>query len=95
MRWEPGFRTVNQQMPRNAPHQELTFYVDWGKYDGKSEKEGFDARAFSLDFVEDLSAAGYSHAGGEVHDGAGPDSWLQRTDRILETLFPLTTIRKP
>lgn len=89
MRWEPGLRSGNRKMLLEAPKQHLTIYFDWGKYDGKSESEGFDARAFSLAFAEDIKAAGYSFTGGEVPDGAGPDSWLNRTDRVLEALFPL------
>ena len=27
--------------------------------------------------------------GGEVHDSGGWSSWRNRTDRVLETLFPL------
>ena len=64
MRWEPGFRAGNQEMLRDAPSQELVIYLDWGKYDGKSEKEGFDIRAFSRALAEDLRAAGYTLAGG-------------------------------
>lgn len=89
MRWEPGFRARNRQMLLDAPDQPLTIYLDWGKYDGKSEREGFDIRASSMAFAEDLQEAGYAFVGGEVHDGSGPDSWLQRTDALLEALFPL------
>ncbi len=89
MRWEPGFRSSNQDMLRRAPQQDLAIYLDWARYDGKSEREGFDVRGFSLAFAEDLKAAGYVFTGGEAHDGSGPNSWIQRTDRLLEAILPI------
>jgi enterochelin esterase-like enzyme len=89
MRWEPGYRPHNRQMLEDAPRQQLTVYLDWSTYDAKSEMEGNDFRAFSIAFAEDLRAAGYDFVGGEAHDGSGWTSWRNRTDKLLEALFPL------
>ena len=42
--------------------------------------------------MADLKVPGVGVAvirGSKIHDGPGPDSWIQRTDRLLEILFPL------
>ena len=36
-----------------------------------------------------LTDRGYTVAGGEVPDGTGWSSWKNRTDRVLQSLFPL------
>ena len=40
-------------------------------------------------FADKLRGIGYTIAGGEAHDGCGWSSWRNRTDDILETLFPM------
>lgn len=68
--------------------QPLTIYLDWTKYDTKSEKEGWDTRGDGLAFAETLEQKGYAYVGGEFHDGSGWSSWRNRTHLMLQTLFP-------
>ena len=91
MRWKPGFRPGNQEMLQDAPRQDLVLYLDWGKYDIKYETESFDVRAFSIAFAEDLRAAGYTCKGGEIHEGPGLDSWIQRP--AARNTFSVETVR--
>jgi enterochelin esterase-like enzyme len=71
--------------PRELP---LTIYLDWGKYDLRSVGEGWDSVDSCRRFTELLRGKGYTIDGGEVHDGTGWSSWRNRTDALLETLFP-------
>ena len=65
-------------------------YLDWGKYDLRSPMEGNDLRKSSRSFARLLRSRGYSIVGGEVNDGTGWASWKNRTDRVFETLFPIS-----
>jgi enterochelin esterase-like enzyme len=73
---------------RGAAEQPLVIYLDWGKYDLRNPHEAWDVGAFSREFAELLRARGYAPQGGEAHDGTGWASWRNRTDRLLEALFP-------
>ena len=44
---------------------------------------------FGFVAYHNLRAAGYDFVGGEAHDGMGWPSWRNRTDALLEALFPL------
>ena len=68
----------------------LRIYLDWGKYDLRSPAEGNDLGRSSATFARRLREKGYDFVGGMVNDGAGWASWRNRTDRVFETLFPLT-----
>ncbi|HSR67116.1 MAG TPA: PQQ-binding-like beta-propeller repeat protein, partial [Acidobacteriota bacterium] len=87
--YESAYREEYAALLASPQEQPLTVYLEWGKYDDKSEKEGWDARADSMAFARMLRSKGYSYVGGETHDGAGFSSWRNRTDRLLQTLFPL------
>ena len=67
----------------------LDLYVDWGTYDVKAVDENWDFRDSGVATMELLTDRGYAVAGGEVPDGTGWSSWKNRTDRVLESLFPL------
>ena len=58
-------------------------------YDLQNPQEAWDIRSTDRAFTEFLASRGYTVAGGEVHDGTGWSSWKNRTDRVLESLFPL------
>ena len=72
-----------------AAEQPLDIYIEWGRYDMQNPQEAWDIRDADRKLVEFLTSRGYSVAGGEVHDGTGWSSWKNRTDRVLESLFPL------
>ncbi|HSR50334.1 MAG TPA: PQQ-binding-like beta-propeller repeat protein [Acidobacteriota bacterium] len=87
--YESAFRDEYSALLSTPQDQPLTVYLEWGKYDSKSENEGWDARADGMAFGRMLRSKGYQYEGGEVHDGAGFSSWRNRTDKLLKTLFPL------
>ncbi len=68
----------------------LRIYMDWGKYDLRNPMEGNDLGESSRSFARLLQARGYFFAGGMVNDGVGWASWRNRTDRVFETLFPIS-----
>ena len=86
--WERGYREQNSALMSSPGRQPLTIYLDWTKYDAKSEKEGWDARGDGLAFADVLEQKGYAYVGGEFHDGSGWSSWRNRTHLMLQTLFP-------
>jgi enterochelin esterase-like enzyme len=67
----------------------LRIYQGWGRYDLRGSVEGWDMAEANRRLAERLRARGYAPAGGEALDGHGWGSWKNRTDRVLETLFPL------
>ena len=71
-----------------ASEKPLSIYLDWGKYDLRSSREAWDQAANNRHFAETLRDKGYTLAGGEANDGTGWSSWQNRTDDLLEALFP-------
>ncbi|NKB65583.1 MAG: PQQ-binding-like beta-propeller repeat protein [Candidatus Latescibacteria bacterium] len=67
----------------------LRIYLDWGQYDLRSPMEGNDLGQSSIAFAGLLQERGYSYIGGQAPDGAGWDSWQNRSDQLFEALFPL------
>lgn len=67
----------------------LTIYIEWGRYDMRNSREAWDTRKTAEEFVAELRAKGYNVAGGEVPDGTGWPSWKNRTNVVLQTLFPI------
>ena len=72
---------------KSAP-QDLDLYIEWSRLDFKDEPRR-DARAESQAIVKALEKKGHRPVTLEVPDGTGWGGWRLRTDRILETLFPL------
>ncbi|MCP4664682.1 MAG: hypothetical protein GY856_55575, partial [bacterium] len=68
---------------------EVDFYLEWSRHDWTDPLRGRDARAETRQLAEMLEQRGYRIHTLEVGDGFGWASWRTRTDRILETLFPL------
>ncbi|MCH7673404.1 PQQ-binding-like beta-propeller repeat protein [candidate division KSB1 bacterium] len=66
----------------------INIYMDWGKYD-LTYQNGLSWIQLNEDFMKSLQEKGYSVEGGQVNDGFGWASWRNRTDKILETFFPL------
>ena len=71
----------------SAP-QDLDLYIEWSRHDFKDVPRR-DARAESREIVKVLEKKGYDPVTREVADGTGWGGWRLRTDRILESLFPL------
>ena len=67
----------------------LSIYMDWGKYDHRNAAAGFNWAENNRKFAAALKEKGYTIAGGEVSGGFDWPSWRTRTDKILETFFPL------
>ena len=66
----------------------INIYMDWGRYD-IIYPNGLSWIQLNEDFMKSLQEKGYSVEGGQVNDGFGWASWRNRTDKILETFFPL------
>lgn len=82
-------RVPLEGLVRNPGEQPLDIYIEWGSHDMHNPQEAWDIRDSARKLVEFLASRGYAVAGGEVHDGTGWSSWKNRTDRVLESLFPL------
>lgn len=78
-----------EKVIRSASEQPLRMYMDWGSYDMRATREGWDMVKANREFNAYLRSKGYYPAGGEFHDGSGWSSWRNRTDRWLTALFPL------
>ena len=71
-----------------ASENPLNIYFEWGALDMRAVKEGWDMRKEAEAMHSNLSSRGYELSGGEVADSSDWASWRNRTDRVLETLFP-------
>jgi enterochelin esterase-like enzyme len=89
LKWEPGYRTQNEALLRTPSEQPLRIYLEWGKYDARSPREGSNAVENGRAFAATLQAKGYSFKGGETHEGMGWFARRNRLDTLLGTLFPL------
>ena len=78
-----------ENLVTSPSEQPVEIYMDWGLYDLQSPQEAWDRRAQARVFKEFLVSKGYDVTGGQVHDGSGWASWKNRTDAVLETLFPM------
>ncbi len=88
MTWEPGYARENAALLVGPERQPLDIYLDWGKYDLRSPMEGANFPKANRTFARVLEEKGYTFTGGEVHEGGYWISWRNRTDKLLETLFP-------
>jgi enterochelin esterase-like enzyme len=68
--------------------RQLDLYIEWSRHDLK-EYSRIDAQAESRAVVEALKKKGYHPIAREAVGGSGWGGWRQRTDRVLESLFPL------
>ncbi|NIR52479.1 PQQ-binding-like beta-propeller repeat protein [candidate division KSB1 bacterium] len=67
----------------------LQIYLDWGKYDMRGHYEAWSLVDGNRSFATFLKERGYMLTGGEVNDGFSWASWRNRTNKVLETFFPL------
>ena len=77
---------------RNPTEWPMRVYHDWGRYGHHIAREGSNILEANRRFHEFLRGKGYRPVGGEALDGFGWASWRNRTDRLLETLFPPASI---
>ncbi len=89
LKWEPGYRAQNTALLKTPAEQPLRIYLEWGKYDSRSPREGSNFVDDGRVFAATLRSKGYSFKGGETHEGAGWFARRNRLDRLLETLFPM------
>ena len=89
LNWEPGYRDINTALLKTPSQQPLRIFLEWGKYDSRSPREGWDAVEGGRAFSTTLRSKGYTFVGGETHEGAGWFARRNRLDRLLQTLFPL------
>jgi len=85
-----SMRDLIDPMLKNASEQPLVIYQEWGKYDLRNPHEAWDLAETNRQFHEQLRDRGYRPSGGEVNDGTGWSSWRNRTDILLESLFPIS-----
>lgn len=67
----------------------MRIYLEWGKWDLTSPHEEMNQRYFSRWAWDLFTARGWAPLGGEVWDSTDFASWANRTDVLLEALFPL------
>ena len=73
----------------------MRIYLEWGRWDLQSPHEELDFRVSSRQTWELLRERGYDPIGGEVWDSTDFGSWRNRTDLLLESLFPLDATKDP
>lgn len=64
-------------------------YLEWGRWDLRSPHEEMDMKASAEWLDRHLRSKGLAVLGGEVFDSTDFASWRNRTDVVLEALFPL------
>lgn len=84
---ERGLReTIGEHTAETTP---LRIYMEWGRWDLVSPHEQMDFRYASRWTWDLLRELGYEPLGGEVWDSTDFGSWANRTEVLLEALFPL------
>ena len=82
--------------PADARTVPMRIYLEWGRWDLKSpHEEGMDFRKSSRWAWDLLRERGFNPMGGEVWDSTDFGSWRNRTDVLLESLFPLDEAADP
>lgn len=72
----------------NAESLPLNIYLEWGRWDLISPHEEMNFRASSRMGWDFFSGKGWQPIGGEVWDSTDFASWANRTDLLLQSLFP-------
>jgi enterochelin esterase-like enzyme len=74
---------------KNASEFPMQVYIDWGKYDTRSPLEFWDVSAFGKMLTQYFRDHGYEPVGGQFNEGSEAPAWRNRTDDLLQALFPL------
>lgn len=64
------------------------FYLDWNRYGAKNVDRGWDFAQDGETMAALMRDGGHRLEGGEMLDSAGWGGWRNRTDKLLESLFP-------
>ena len=83
-------KTLIAKLDKNS----VQLYLDWGKYDFRSDTDGWSTVKDCRNLSEFLTKENYAFVGGELNDGFGWANWRNRTGKILETFFPLKKTMK-
>ena len=84
------FATLPMQSVLNElQRMDFELYIDWARYDLRSDHENWDLSEANAALVSLLNEKGMKTVGGQANDGAGWASWRNRTDALLQALFPL------
>ena len=78
------FQLIEESNPGN-----VTFYVDWNRFEDRNIDRGYDKGEDSLRLYDALKAKGHQLSGQMYPDSNGWGSWRSRADLALEALFPL------
>lgn len=73
----------------NASTLPMRIYLEWGRWDLISPHENMNMRQWSRAAWDLLRERGWKPMGGEVWDSTDWGSWRNRTDVMLESLFPM------
>lgn len=83
-----GGADIEQWIGR-AEASDSRFYLDWNRYDARNIDRDWDFAEDARTLAGLLRQGGHDFEGGEILDSAGWGGWRNRTDRLLESLFPL------
>jgi outer membrane protein assembly factor BamB/enterochelin esterase-like enzyme len=86
--YSPGLGGLEEVLAA-VERRDLKIYLDWATYDLRNPYENWDIGAANRRIAQALQSYGFPIAGGEVADGLGWANWRQRTDDLLEALFPM------
>ncbi|MDY7094481.1 MAG: PQQ-binding-like beta-propeller repeat protein [Acidobacteriota bacterium] len=84
-----------EELPTGDDAPQLSFYVDWGKYDPYSEIEAWDIPAANRYLSQQLKERGHQVQGREHTDAFGWSFWQHRYDDLFGALFPLEAADSP
>ncbi|MCA9250625.1 MAG: PQQ-binding-like beta-propeller repeat protein [Phycisphaerales bacterium] len=83
-----GVKGTLNQLVEDHKAAPPVIYMEWGKYDFRNPHEAWDIGAEAAKFAGTMRKKGFKIQGGEVHDGTGWSSWVNRYDAMFNAIFP-------
>lgn len=80
---------IEERLEKASLEHPVSIYLEWGRYDMRNPHEAWNIGDANARYAQKLDDMGYDVERHEVNDGTGWSSWKNRTDRLLEALFPL------